>query len=107
MTPEPTPDLFNTEAMFKRPGTSSEAASSAARSARINDTHRKVYRALSWNPRTPDELARAFNACTNTIRARMSELRKAGWIEPTGETRTTDAGKPAEVMRASSKEGQP
>ena len=99
------PDLFDTARMYRRAGTSSTAAFKAAKSARINDTHRRIWEALKIRPRTPDEIAADLKMERNTARARISELRAAGWAQATGETRLTAAGKPAEVMSAKHRDG--
>lgn len=90
---------FHVERNYRKAGTSSGAAQSAAKSAKLNDTHRKIYAALRDEPMTADEVAKECGLVLNTARARLTDLKNAGHIEPTGEKRTTDAGRPAEVMR--------
>lgn len=114
MSTEPQPDLFNTSLMFKAGGTSAAAAASAAETARLNDLHRVIWRMLRDNPRTPDELVGLVKGSKgrtkdkpivlNSIRARISELKSRGWLEPTGETRQTAAGLYADVMKAVTRE---
>lgn len=100
MKHEPHPDLFNTALMFKRGGTSAAAAAHAAKEARLNNTHAVIWRALIEKPRTADEIAADLKLVLNTARARMTELVKRGWAKRTGETRSTDAGRPADVLTA-------
>jgi hypothetical protein len=107
MSQEPEPDLFNTALMFKREGTSADAARAAALEARYNDTHRLIWRALKAKPRTADEIATDLKLVLNTARARMSELLKRGWIARTGERRATGAGRAADVLRAVEKAPAP
>lgn len=103
MTGAPEPTGFAVALNYKRLGTSADAAASAAKAARLGDTHRKIWVALSDKPRTPDELAHDLEMNLNTVRARISDLRNAGWCAPTGERRTTSAGKAADVIRALAK----
>lgn len=109
----PQADLFDTASQFKRAGTSSDAAEKAAEKARLGDTHRLIWGSLiefehhhPGQGLTPDEIAQREDLCLNTARARMSELRKQGWIKPTGEVRKTAAGRNAEVYRAVRKDGK-
>jgi hypothetical protein len=104
---EPHPDLFNTALMYKREGTSADAARAAALEAKYNDTHRVIWRALKAKPRTADEIAVDLKLVLNTARARMSELLKRGWAARTGERRTTGAGRAADVLRAVEKQPTP
>jgi predicted ArsR family transcriptional regulator len=104
VTSEPSPDEFRIARQFKRDGTSADAAASAARVARLGDTHRKIWRALRERPRTADEIAADLGLILNTARARCSDLIRAGWAERTGETRLTAARKRADVLYAITKE---
>ena len=96
---------FSVERNFKKPGTSSEAAQKAAKVAKLNDTHRKLYRALLSRPMTADEAGEVCGLNILTARPRMSDLVKAGWAEETGERRAPhkDAS-PRNVYRAVSAE---
>lgn len=104
---EPHPDLFNTALMFKREGTSSDAARAAALEAKYNDTHRLIWQALKAKPRTADEIATDLKLVLNTARARMSELLTRGWAKRTGERRATGAGRAADVLQAVTKQTEP
>ena len=98
----PSVSEFRVERNFKVAGTSSKAAAAAAESAKLGDTHRKIWTALRFKPRTPDELHRdmGLKLTLNTFRARCTDLKNAGWIEDTGERRETDAGREAIVWHA-------
>ena len=110
MKPAPHPSLFDTPSAFKRSGTSEHAAAHAAHKAKIGDLHRKIWdylrntEAKIGTGLTADEVAEGLGILLNTSRARISELRKQGWVEPTKERRPTAAGRPAEVYRAIQKE---
>ena len=97
---------FRVERNFRKAGTSSKAAAAAAESARLGNTHRKIWTALRFKPRTPDEIARDTGMVLNTVRARCTDLKNTGWIEDTGERRETDAGREAIVWRARSKQAE-
>jgi YHS domain-containing protein len=84
--------------------TSAEAAQEAAQKAKLNDTHFRILGRLCWFPQTPDEIAISMQLNWSTARARMTDLKNAGLITSTGETRTAQGGKPANVMRATSPE---
>lgn len=101
---EPHPDLFNTALMFRRGGTSSRAAAGAAERAERESTHKRIWNELKLKPRTADEIARDMRMERNTARARISELYTHGWAAPTGDTRPTPSGKPAEVWKAVDKD---
>lgn len=100
MTDAAPPDVFNTARNYKRIGTSSDAAASAARVAKLGNTHRKIWAALRAEPRTPDEIARDLGLVLNTARARCSDLLNQGWVKRTGDYRKTGAGKHADVLAA-------
>ena len=98
---EPSAGQFTPERNFRKAGPSAQAAQAAAESARLNDTHRKIYRALTEQPRTADEIAEACGLVLNTARARITDLSNAGWITDTGDRRETEAGRPATVWAVS------
>lgn len=79
--------------------TSAEAANQADQDAKINDTHRRILGQLCITPSTPDEIAVSLRLNWSTARARMTDLKNAGLITTTGETRTAQGGKEANVMR--------
>ena len=99
---EPTASDFAVERNFKCAGTSSDAAGRAAKAARLGDTHRKVFAFLrDHGPHTCDEIAAILGMARNTARARVSDLKNAGWAEATGDTRATGEGNgPCDVVRA-------
>lgn len=98
---EPQADDFTPERNFRTAGPSAQAAQSAATTAKLTDIHRHIYRALLEQPRTPDEIHALLNPThglvLNTYRARITDLKNAGWIYDTGQRRETDARKPATV----------
>lgn len=98
---EPSPDQFTVASNFRKAGPSAQAAQAAAESAKLNDTHRKIYRLLKGEPLTADEVADRLGMVLNTARARITDLHKAGWIFDTGERGETDARKPATIWAVS------
>lgn len=79
--------------------TSAQAANQAANDAKLNDTHRRILGQLCISPATPDEISLIMRLNWSTARARMTDLKNAGLITSTGETRTAQGGKEANVMR--------
>jgi predicted Rossmann fold nucleotide-binding protein DprA/Smf involved in DNA uptake len=98
---EPQAASFTVETNFRKAGPSAQAAKAAAESAKLNDTHRKIYRLLKGEPLTADEVADRLGMVLNTARARITDLHKAGWIFDTGERGETDARKPATIWAVS------
>ena len=94
---EPSADQFTVSRNFRKAGPSHQAAQKAEQSAKLNDTHRKIYHALREKPMTADDVAESLGLVLNTARARISDLTNAGWIYDTGERGETAAGKPATV----------
>ncbi|WP_300396369.1 winged helix-turn-helix domain-containing protein [Henriciella sp.] len=97
---------FHVERNHKAGGTSAQAAQAAAEGARLGDLHRRIWKALAEKPMTADEVARELGIVLNTSRARLSDLKSAGFVEPTGEHRETETGRMADVLRAVSKAEQ-
>ena len=97
---------FHVERNHKTGGTSAQAAHAAAEGARLGDLHRRIWKALAEKPMTADEVARKLGIVLNTSRARLSDLKSAGFVEPTGEHRETEAGRMADVLRAVTKAEQ-
>ena len=98
---EPQAASFTVETNFRKAGPSAQAAQAAAESAKLNDTHRKIYRLLRDEPLTADQVADRLGMVLNTARARITDLHKAGWIFDTGERGETDARKPATIWAVS------
>lgn len=90
---------FMTDRNHHGGATSAQAAGDAARSAKLNDTHRRILGQLCISPATPDEIALIMRLNWSTARARMTDLKNFGLIASTGETRTAQGGKAAGVMR--------
>ncbi|CAB4140997.1 hypothetical protein UFOVP399_66 [uncultured Caudovirales phage] len=91
---------------FKRPGTSSRAAAYAARYA--SGAFARIRTALLYGNFTADELAERTGLNLLTARPRCADLRNPRdsegrkippFIVPTGETRSTASGQPADVLR--------
>ena len=93
-------DLFayaaETEALWKRQGTSSLAALRASRSA-----IRNVIWALAYlddnGPSTPDEVASGLGKNILSIRPRFTQAEDAGWVRLTSQKRQTSLGSLANV----------
>jgi hypothetical protein len=94
------------EKNYKAPGTSQRAAAYAARYA--NGSFGKIRTALLYGNFTADELAERTGLNLLTARPRCADLRNprdsegrkiAPFIVPTGETRSTASGQPADVLR--------
>lgn len=84
---------------FKVTGTSQDAAIAIA-------AHAKTVRAKVWaciqskpNGVTADEIAEALHLSVLTVRPRVSELRRQGLIEPTGERFCNSSGMTANAWR--------
>lgn len=114
-TREPSASDFATGKMFKRSGTSSDAAQAASKSAKLNDTHGTIYRLLREKPRNGDqlfndEMARKdrgedhVNLSLNGFRARVSELRDHGFVTYTEDRAPTNAGGTAAIARITTPE---
>ncbi len=94
------------ERNFKREGTSARAAAYAARYA--SGSFGKIRTALLYGNFTADELAERTGLNLLTARPRCADLRNPRdnegrrippFIVPTGETRSTASGQPADVLR--------
>ena len=80
-------------------GTSLEAYEAVLADAPL--LRRRCLEALNDNgPMTADEIAARLGASVLSIRPRVTELRKEGLIEPTGERRPNRSGRSANVWRA-------
>lgn len=93
-------------ANYKREGTSARAAAYAARYA--SGSFGKIRTALLYGNYTADELAERTGLNLLTARPRCADLRNPRdnegrrippFIVPTGETRSTASGQPADVLR--------
>lgn len=100
-----------THRLYRKPGTSSQAAAGAAMTGA--ERRRMILERLAIHPSTPDEVAEHFGWVVNTARARMSELarpmdaegnRLPPLIVPTGARRTASGGRLADVMRVTTRE---
>lgn len=68
---------------------------------RPSQAARILARFVQVGPATADEVVRSLDAIPlNSGSTRVSELKAYGFLEPTGETRETQAGAQAEVLRA-------
>jgi hypothetical protein len=86
---------------YRHTDTSLDAARKADETA--GNYRERTAQALDiYGPLTADEIAQALNVSILTIRPRVTELRRAQRIEPTGLRRKTAAGKNAIVWRLSS-----
>ena len=82
--------------------TSSPDTSKAAALAvedRAATLREQVAARLAFEPGTADECAAELGASVLAVRPRLSELRKRGTIEPTGERRKNESGHSAAVWR--------
>lgn len=100
-----------TERLFKKAGTSSEAAAGASLTSA--ERRRLILELLSTRPCTPDEVAEHYGWVVNTARARISEMvkrfdengnRLPPLLTETGERRRASGGRPANVMRITTEE---
>ena len=83
---------------YKREGTSSDAAEAVT--PRAPTLRSKVLQVLNTTDLTADECADKIGESVLSIRPRLSELRRAGFIEETGERRSNVSGLKAAVWRA-------
>ncbi|MBC8105900.1 MAG: winged helix-turn-helix transcriptional regulator [Anaerolineae bacterium] len=66
-----------------------------------SDTDRTlIFNMIELRPMTLDEIAAALGKFPSSVSPRLTELREAGKIEHTGETRPTRSGRNAAVWRA-------
>lgn len=90
---------------FRNTDTSYDAARKANETA--GGYRERTAAALSEHgPMTADEIAQALDVSILTIRPRVTELRHAQRIEPTGQRRKTAAGNTAIVWRLAKPAGQ-
>ena len=95
-------DLLGDEPYPTRPGykepTTSKAAAEAisGRAATLRD---RVFAVICASPVTADEVAERLGETVLAIRPRLSELRKDGRIEPSGERRKNASGISAHVWK--------
>jgi hypothetical protein len=88
----------------KAPGTSQEAAAAiAGHATRLRKIVLREFMAVGQGGLTADQVARRVEQSILTIRPRCSELKRAGFLEPTGERRVNDSGMSAGVLKAASK----
>lgn len=101
---EPSAFQFTPERNFRKAGPSAQAAQAAAKSARMTEIHRHIWRYLRDNPgKTPGEVFTALSPIhgkkLNTYRARITDLKNGGWIEEAGNPRSTPLESTATVWR--------
>lgn len=86
--------------LFRRtdPATS-KAAGRAAREF-LGDHERRILEALAAGPGTKDEIASRCGLTEQQVARRMHGLKRAGLVEPTGETRPSRSGRPERVWKA-------
>lgn len=98
---EPSADQFTVSRNFRKAGPSHQAAQKAAKHAKMKDIHRHIWRYLRDHPATPGEVYLALHEThkikLNTFRARITDLKDAGWIRDTGERRATELESTATV----------
>lgn len=63
----------------------------------------RVLMALYVASRTRQEIAKATDLPDNSVRPRVKELMTGGWVETTGETRVTETGSDADVLKLTMK----
>jgi len=77
----------------------SKAAGRAAREF-LGDHERRILEALAAGPGTKDEIASRCGLTEQQVARRMHGLKRAGLVEPTGETRPSRSGRPERVWKA-------
>jgi len=70
-----------------------------AQYAALTDRQRQILSAVHSHPMTGPELCVLFSWGNNTPAKRLSDLKKMGSVEPTGETRRLPGQRPAAVYR--------
>jgi predicted ArsR family transcriptional regulator len=85
--------LYPDRAGFKEHETSLDAA----RKINVEHLRGEVLFTLMARPQTADEVAGNIGRDVLAVRPRLSELRKQGKIEPTGERRKNESGMSAHV----------
>jgi hypothetical protein len=88
----------------KVPGTAMEAAFKiAGHAARLRKIVLREFLAAGQGGLTADQAARLVEESILSVRPRVTELKSAGFLVPTGERRTNDSGMSAGVLKAASK----
>jgi predicted ArsR family transcriptional regulator len=82
---------------YKELTTSKAAAESVAGGSAA--ARARVFRIIARSPATADEVAAALGLSVLYVRPRVSELREAGQIVPSGDRRPNDSGRMAAVWR--------
>lgn len=90
-----TEDVYPHSPGFKTEGTSRQAA--AAIKPAVRGLRAAVLKSLTFAPATPDEIARRLGKSCLSIRPRLSELRRLGFVRETGERRRNESGHRANV----------
>jgi hypothetical protein len=86
------------------PGTSQEAAAAiAGHATRLRKVVLREFLAAGQGGLTPDQAARRVEESILSVRPRVTELKVAGLLVPTGERRANDSGMSAGVLKASEK----
>jgi len=93
----------NRETYPHTPGAKERGATSEEAAVRMHGTahvvREEVLNALQAQPMTADEVATAIDRSVLSVRPRVSELKRLGTIEKTGERRTNESGMAAHVWR--------
>lgn len=85
---------------YKEATTSRDAAAAIDASGRGATLRRRIEAFLTMGGTgTADEIAAVLRESILAVRPRVSELRRLGVIEPTGERRISDGGRPAHVWK--------
>ena len=101
-------DHYPNTAGYTSPDTSKDAADAIEGSGKAQTLRNGVYRVLRVDSRTwptyavgltADEIAAELGESPFSIRPRITELRKRGLIEPTGERRKSSNGRMSHVWR--------
>ena len=88
----------------KASGTSAEAAAAiAGHATRLRKIVLREFMAAGQGGLTSDQCARLVEESILSVRPRVTELKSAGFLVPTGERRTNNSGMSAGVLKAASK----
>lgn len=88
----------------RAPGTSQAAAAAiASHATRLRKIVLREFLAAGQGGLTADQAARRVEESILSVRPRVTELKLAGLLVPTGERRTNDSGMSAGVLKAASK----
>ena len=93
-------ETLDTLPLFRRSDPETSKAAGLAAKEFLGHHERLIVEALAAGPGTKDELASRCGLTEQQVARRMHGLKRAGLVEPTGETRPSRSGRPERVWKA-------